>query len=82
MNKKKKNNLTHIGIFDDVIPPKKCQEIIEQFKLNKDRHYQGITTDGKWYGKVSTDWNIDPDLDKDIDTLIYEKFSTKMSGMG
>jgi len=72
---KENTNLTHIGIFDDVIPPEKCQEIIEQFKLNKDRHYSGQTSGGDWDGKITTDWNIDPNLDKDTDTLIYETFS-------
>tara|TARA_Y100000389_G_scaffold40255_1_gene34809 strand:- start:3954 stop:4532 length:579 start_codon:yes stop_codon:yes gene_type:complete len=73
---KENTNLTHIGIFDDVIPSEKCQEIIEQFKLNKNRHRKGNVNGGHyWEGKITTDWNICSNLDKDIDTFIYKTFS-------
>jgi len=69
-------NLTHIGIFDNVISPEKCQDIIEQYKLNTHHHHAGKSADGTRNGKITTDWNIRFDLYKDIDTLIFETISS------
>tara|TARA_Y100000389_G_scaffold107292_1_gene104282 strand:- start:3075 stop:3656 length:582 start_codon:yes stop_codon:yes gene_type:complete len=69
-------NLTHIGIFDNVISPEKCQDIIEQYQLNAHRHEPGKVAAGTWEGKITTDWNIISDLDQNVDTLIFETFSS------
>ena len=45
----------YVWVYDNVVPPEKCQEIIDKFNKD-DRHYQGLTSKGvNLKAKNSTD---------------------------
>ena len=66
----------YIWVYNDVVPPEKCQEIIDKFD-NDNRHYQGTTTGGvDLEVKNSIDLNVSLFNDwKEIDKYLSDLIS-------
>ena len=62
-----------IWVYNDVVPPEKCQEIIDKFENSKEHHEAGITESGvRLDMKNSTDMTSHHKGWEDIDSYFYE----------